>query len=75
MNSTNQKIDLKISGMTCSGCANTVEKALIELNGVESALVDHENNSAFVTYNASKVTSADFEKVVESSGYTFNGIK
>jgi len=75
MNSTNQKTDINISGMTCSGCANTVEKALAKLDGVESASVDHEKKSASVIYDANKVTSADFERAVESSGYTFEGDK
>lgn len=75
MNSTNQKIDLKISGMTCTGCANAVEQALTQLGGVESASVNHEDNAASVVYDTNKVTSADFERTIESSGYTFDGIK
>lgn len=61
--------------MSCSGCANAVKEALSGLDGVESASADHEDNSASVVYDADKVTSADFKKAVESSGYTYEGTK
>lgn len=75
MSSTTTQADLKVSGMSCSGCASTVKDALTQLDGVESASVNHDENSASVVYDADRVTSADFEKAVESSGYTYEGIK
>jgi copper chaperone CopZ len=30
-----------IRGMTCGGCASNVERALLALDGIESATVDH----------------------------------
>lgn len=75
MSSTNKQIDLKVLGMSCNGCANTVENALKQLDGVENVSVDNDDNSASVEYDANKVASDDFQKAVESSGYTFEGIK
>lgn len=38
-----------ISGMTCSGCASTVEKALSKVEGVESVKVDLKESKATIT--------------------------
>ncbi|HEX6982475.1 MAG TPA: heavy-metal-associated domain-containing protein [Balneolaceae bacterium] len=65
---------LKISGMSCSGCANTVEQAISKLEGVQDVSVNLEKNSASVKYQSDKLTANDFKKAVESSGYTFEGI-
>ena len=35
-----QVINLDIQGMTCAGCASSVEKALGNVNGVDSAEVN-----------------------------------
>ena len=39
----------QISGMTCSGCASTVEKALSTVAGVESVKVDLQQSTATIT--------------------------
>lgn len=66
---------LKVSGMHCSGCANTVENALMDLEGVHQVTVDLEENDVTVTYEDDKVTVEDLEEAIKSSGYTFEGVK
>lgn len=58
---------LSISGMTCSGCANTVTRVLSRLPGVASANVDFENGHALVTGTA---RPEDLVKAVEAAGYS-----
>ncbi len=43
-----KKIELKISGMTCAMCATTIEKSLINLNGVINARVNLGNESVAI---------------------------
>lgn len=57
---------LSISGMTCSGCANTVTRVLSRVPGVASANVDFENGHALVTGTA---RTEDLVKAVEAAGY------
>jgi Cu+-exporting ATPase len=64
-----QKIILRIGGMTCASCAQTIEKALKKTEGVEEANVNLATEKATVVYNQA-VT--DFEKIktaVEDTGY------
>ncbi|HXH80719.1 heavy metal translocating P-type ATPase [Nocardioides sp.] len=60
-------IELGISGMTCSSCANRIERKLNKLDGV-SASVNYATEKAHVTYPHS-VTTDDLVSTVEAAGY------
>lgn len=68
-----KKATLSIEGMSCSGCAGTVQQALDSIEGVKEAAVNFENNSAAVTYNPNTVTEDDFEQAIQGAGYEFKG--
>ncbi|MGN8225645.1 heavy-metal-associated domain-containing protein [Gracilimonas sp. BCB1] len=68
-------ITLNISGMGCSGCANTVESALQSLDGVDTAKVELDKETARVSFDDSRVQLSDFEKAIDDSGYTMKGVK
>ena len=57
-----------ISGMTCGGCASNVEKALLALEGVTAAEVDHVKGEAVVNSNSD--ASRDLmEMAIREAGY------
>ncbi len=66
--STMTKI-LTVEGMMCGHCKAHVEKALGELSGVSSALVDLESKTAAVTLSE-VVEDAILQSAVEEAGYT-----
>lgn len=70
-----KKVTLNISGMGCSGCANSVESALNSLEGVDSVSVNLEAELAEVSFDNSHVQPADFEKAIEDAGYKMTGVK
>lgn len=72
--STKQAL-VKIGGMACSGCANAVQKALENKEGVTSATVDLENETASITYHPDSVSADDFKQAIEDAGYEFKGTK
>ena len=41
----------KIDGMTCGGCSNKVQKALDELDGIESCSVNVDKGQALIVFN------------------------
>lgn len=69
------KTSFSIGGMSCSGCATTVQEALSSIDGVWDANADLENKSASVTYNADAVSIDDLKQAVEDAGYEFKGEK
>ena len=63
---TNQKFD--ITGMSCAACQAHVEKAVNNLNGVESCSVNLLTNSMLVSYEDS-LKAEDIVNAVNSAGY------
>jgi copper chaperone len=63
-------VQYNVSGMSCSGCVRSVERALQAQPGVEAVAVDLEASTASVTYDET-VTDADtLERVIGSLGFT-----
>lgn len=52
---------LKVSGMTCGGCAEAVKQRLLKLEGVRSATVDYKTGDVQVEYEAKKTTPEKIE--------------
>lgn len=48
-----RRIQVRINGMTCAACSNSVEAALISLNGVAKASVALLQNKADVVFHPS----------------------
>lgn len=59
----------KISGMTCSACANRIEKVVSKMNGVKEANVNFATETLTVNYDDQAVTKQDIEQKVEKIGY------
>ncbi|HSJ19447.1 MAG TPA: heavy metal translocating P-type ATPase [Nocardioidaceae bacterium] len=60
-------LELEISGMTCSSCANRIEKKLNKLEGV-TATVNYATEKAKVTFSGD-VRPEDLVATVEATGY------
>ncbi len=61
---------LKINGMMCSNCERHVREALEKIDGVESAVADHEKNLATVKITKD-IPDSDFVKAIKDAGYEF----
>lgn len=59
----------KIAGMTCSACANRVERAINKLEGVEKANVNFATETLTVDFNKEKLNSEKIEEAVVKAGY------
>jgi len=64
----NAEIRLKVSGMTCDGCANRVKQVIEGIEGVVSALVTHEDGNALITHSG--VSESRIAEAVISIGYS-----
>jgi mercuric ion transport protein len=65
----NQKIELQISGMTCTGCENHIEHAIGELPGVIEVNASYENGITNVSYDSLLVGLPQFEEAIKSIDY------
>jgi copper chaperone CopZ len=64
-----KQVTLKISGLHCSGCAGSVEKALKNVPGVSAASVNLEAARASVEYESDKTSEKDLVQAVKSAGF------
>ena len=64
-----QTLTIPVHGMTCGGCARTVEKKLSNTPGVAKATVNLESASATVEYDASAVQPDTLANAVRQLGY------
>ena len=64
-----KKATLKIAGMTCTACARSVEKALLDTEGVTEASVNFPAQKAHVTYGGGLTSVDALVRAVENAGY------
>ena len=61
-------VTIRVKGMTCGGCATSVEKALESIEGVQTVRVSFERGKAVIKYDDQKVTVAKLREVINSTG-------
>jgi Cu+-exporting ATPase len=62
------RVELELEGMTCSSCANRIERKLNKLEGVEAS-VNFATERAAVDYDPARVDADELVGVVEAAGY------
>ncbi|MCZ6480415.1 MAG: heavy metal translocating P-type ATPase [candidate division NC10 bacterium] len=65
-----EKLQIKIGGMQCSFCAESIRKALMQMDGVGEVGVSLSHEEALVQYDPEKVTPGELWDTVRSLGYT-----
>jgi len=58
-----------VDGMTCGGCAISIEQVLKNTEGVEDVRVNFERGQAVVKYDDRKVTASKLRAVVKRIGF------
>ncbi|MCO5190127.1 MAG: heavy metal translocating P-type ATPase [Anaerolineae bacterium] len=62
-------LELPITGMTCTNCANTIQRQLRKQDGVLQADVNYANEKALVTYAVGATSRAEMVAAVRKAGY------
>ena len=58
-----------VAGMTCGGCAISIEQVLKNTEGVEDVSVSFERGQAVVKYDDRKVTATKLRAAIKSIGF------
>ena len=64
------KKTIPIEGMHCASCAQTIDKSIKKLEGIESSDVSYATEQATVTYDSEKVDMNNISDAVKSAGYS-----
>lgn len=70
-----QTITFDVKGMTCAGCEAHVESEVNKLPGIVKVAASHENATAKVEFDQSKVSLAQIEEAINGTGYKVVGRK
>jgi len=62
-------IEVSITGMTCTGCENTIQSSLAEVPGVIGVTASHTAGNAIVEYNPELVDSLKIKDAINGCGY------
>ena len=66
----NNKITLKIGGMTCASCASVIEYSLKKEKGINSASVNLASEKAYIDFDTEKISEKDIRKAIKDLGYS-----
>ncbi|MEB5970165.1 heavy metal translocating P-type ATPase [Enterococcus gallinarum] len=58
-----------IEGMTCASCAQSIEKSVNKLTGIQNVSVNLATEKMSVAYDGDSLSSDEIEKAVEDAGY------
>jgi Cu+-exporting ATPase len=64
-----QKLTLRLGGMSCTSCAQTIEKALGKTEGVKSAVVNFAAETALVEFDSKLTGLEQLKAAVSATGY------
>lgn len=70
----NRVVTVKVGGMMCATCVQTIDATLRALPGAVSAVVNLGTEKAYVTYNSSISGIDEIKKASEDAGYQYLGI-
>ncbi|NIA29910.1 MAG: mercuric transport protein MerTP [Actinobacteria bacterium] len=68
-----QQVNLKINGMTCTGCETNINKAVSKVSGIIKVKSDYKTGSAVVRFDSSKASVAEIVNAVNAAGYKVEG--
>lgn len=66
-------LNLKVGGMSCGGCVNSVKRLLTALDGVYAVEVDLAQGQVTVDYDAARVEAEVMRRAIEDGGYQVLG--
>jgi copper chaperone len=64
-----EKQSFKVDGMTCGGCVKSIQNALNEQNGINTATADLDNASVEVEFDSALIAAAAIKAAIEAAGF------
>ena len=64
-----ETMELSVSGMTCTGCENTIKNGLKQVDGVVEVEASHKTNKVTIKVEKDKVSREEIAQQIETIGY------
>lgn len=66
---TIKRLIIRIKGMHCIGCENTIREALLQAKGVKNAQVDYITEKATIEFDLNETNIRTIMQVIQNRGY------
>jgi copper chaperone CopZ len=63
------EMNLKVEGMTCTECEQSIAKGVHELAGIDSISANHLDSTAFVRFDTTKTNLKEITAAIAKRGY------
>jgi len=63
-------IEVSIGGMTCTGCEETIQRRVGELEGIKSVKASYTAGNAIIEFFPARVDSVKIKEAITGSGYS-----
>ena len=64
-----ERVEIKVEGMTCSGCVNSIQNALNQCAGVTSAMADLDSGVVTVEIDPATIGRETLEAAITDAGF------
>ncbi len=64
-----ERIELKVEGMTCGGCVNSVQNALNRIDGISSAIADLDSGIVTVDFDSGIIQQSIISASITDAGF------
>lgn len=71
------KVEVSVTGMTCTGCEQTIQKNVMKVEGIKSVKATFTDGKALVEYDASQADTSEIRAAITGAGYrvsAFSGL-
>ncbi len=68
-----EQVNLRVTGMTCTGCENRVERTLKDVDGVRHINADHQAGAVTVMLDEDTTDRSAVRARIEQAGYQVQG--
>ncbi len=64
-----EKVTLKVQGMSCGHCVNTIEGSVNELKGISMVKVHLKEGTVEIEYSSNEVDLETIKRIIDEQGY------
>lgn len=74
--SANDKaVEIKTSGMTCTGCENTIKSKVKKVDGVKDVIADFKSQTVKASFDPGKTNPDAIKDAITSAGYKVESVQ
>jgi len=75
VSANDKSVEIQCSGMTCTGCENTIKSKVKKVDGVKDVIADHKSNVVKAAYDPGKTNPDAIKEAITSAGYKVESVK